>query len=146
MIRLRYTDKLENFQKPEYATKAIQGLNEMVTDALVHAPISLDCIALLLVTFFISFILADMSRLKDKKIFNFCAIPQVMAIATLAKCYNNYDVFTSVVKIRRGQTAKIMVDIYDRGQAAVYEAFYNFTNEIASKIDPADPNAAVYVY
>lgn len=53
----------------------------------------------------------DMSRLTDKKVFNFCAIPQVMAIATLALCYNNYNVFTGVVKIRRGLTAKIMNDI-----------------------------------
>ena len=51
------------------------------------------------------------SRLKDKQIYNFCAIPQVMAIATLALCYSNYSVFTGVVKIRRGQTAKIIVGI-----------------------------------
>lgn len=122
----KYTEKLENFKNIEYANKAIYCLNEMVTDALVHAPVSLDY----------------MSRLKDKKIFNFCAIPQVMAIATLALCYNNYEVFQGVVKIRRGQTAKIMLDIYARGQQAVYEHFYNFTNELAAKIDPKDPNAS----
>jgi len=122
----KYTEKLDNFKKPEYANKAVYCLNEMVTDALVHVPACLDY----------------MSRLKDKKIFNFCAIPQVMAIATLALCYNNYNVFTGVVKIRRGLTAKIMLDIYARGQQAVYEYFYNFSNEIAAKIDPTDPNAA----
>eukprot|EP00026_Physarum_polycephalum_P008282 Phypoly_transcript_08364.p1 GENE.Phypoly_transcript_08364~~Phypoly_transcript_08364.p1 ORF type:complete len:435 (+),score=48.99 Phypoly_transcript_08364:174-1478(+) len=125
----KYTDKLENFRKPEYANKAVYCLNEMVTDALSHAPACLDY----------------MSRLKEKRIYNFCAIPQVMAIATLALCYNNYNVFTGVVKIRRGQTAKIMLDIYDRGQQAVYEHFYNFSNQLASKIDPKDPNAAQYV-
>jgi farnesyl-diphosphate farnesyltransferase len=122
----KYTEILENFKKPEYASKGVYCLNEMVTDALTHVPACLDY----------------MSRLQDKKIFNFCAIPQVMAIATLALCYNNYNVFTGVVKIRRGQTAKIIFDIYERGQQAVYEHFYNFTNDIAAKIDSTDPNAA----
>lgn len=122
----KYSEKLDNFKKIEYANKAIYCLNEMVTDALVHAPVSLDY----------------MSRLKDKKVHNFVAIPQVMAIATLSLCYNNYGVFQGVVKIRRGQTAKIMLDIYERGQQAVYEHFYHFTNELAAKIDPKDPNAA----
>lgn len=40
----RYTDKLENFLKPEYAPKAIACLNDMVTDALTHVPAALDCI------------------------------------------------------------------------------------------------------
>ena len=35
-----------------------------------------------------------MERLKDQDILRFCAIPQVMAIATLAKVYNNANVFT----------------------------------------------------
>jgi farnesyl-diphosphate farnesyltransferase len=123
----RYTDKLDNLKKPEYANKAVYCLNDMITDAIAHVPACLDY----------------MSRLKEKRIFNFCAIPQVMAIATLSLCYNNYNVFTGVVKIRRGQTAKIMLDIYERGQQAVYEYFYNFSNAIASKIDPKDPNADI---
>jgi len=125
-IYSKYTEKIDNLKKIEYATKAVYCLNEMVTDALAHAPDSIDY----------------MSRLTDKRIFNFCAIPQVMAIATLAKCYNNYEVFKGVVKIRRGQTAKIMLDIYARGLQAVYEHYYNFSNEIAEKIDPKDPTAA----
>ncbi len=42
-----------------------------------------------------------MARLQDPQVFRFCAIPQVMAIATLAACYNNPDVFKTVVKIPR---------------------------------------------
>eukprot|EP01111_Echinosteliopsis_oligospora_P004680 TRINITY_DN1772_c0_g1_i1.p1 TRINITY_DN1772_c0_g1~~TRINITY_DN1772_c0_g1_i1.p1 ORF type:complete len:410 (-),score=105.60 TRINITY_DN1772_c0_g1_i1:5-1234(-) len=122
----KYTNKLDSFKNIESANKAIACLNDLITDALQHAPSSLDY----------------MSRLRDKNIFNFCAIPQVMAIATLAKCYNNYDVFTGVVKIRRGQTAKIMLDIWARGHEAVYDNFLTFTNELANKIDPSDPNSA----
>jgi len=125
-IYAKYSDSIDRLKEIEYAKKAVQCLNEMVTDALSHAPICLDYL----------------SRLRDKQVFNFCSIPQVMAIATLAKCYNNHDVFTSVVKIRRGQTAKIMLDIYARGQLAVYQYFLEFANEIGAKIDPDDPNAA----
>ena len=35
-----------------------------------------------------------MERLQDPAIFRFCAIPQIMAIATLSLCYNNHTVFT----------------------------------------------------
>jgi farnesyl-diphosphate farnesyltransferase len=42
-----------------------------------------------------------MSGLTDPQVFRFCAIPQVMAIATLGACYNNPDVFKTVVKIPR---------------------------------------------
>jgi farnesyl-diphosphate farnesyltransferase len=42
-----------------------------------------------------------MSRLRDQQVFRFCAIPQVMAIATLAECYDNPNVFRAVVKIPR---------------------------------------------
>lgn len=34
--------------------------------------------------------------------FRFCAIPQIMAIATLAECYANPEVFRRVVKIPKG--------------------------------------------
>ena len=44
-----------------------------------------------------------MSRLRDVQVFRFCAIPQVMAIATLAECYDNPKVFKTVVKIPRSQ-------------------------------------------
>jgi hypothetical protein len=34
-----------------------------------------------------------MAKVQNKDIFRFCAIPQVMAIATLAEIYNNPKVF-----------------------------------------------------
>jgi farnesyl-diphosphate farnesyltransferase len=63
----------------------------MVTDALRHAPKCLEY----------------MGHLESPQVFAFCAIPQVMAIATLALCYNNGKVFEGVVKMRRGQTAVV---------------------------------------
>jgi len=70
----------------EVQEKSLQCLNELVADALELAP---DC-------------MAYMAKLQCREIFKFCAIPQVMAIATLDKCYANSDVFTGVVKIRKG--------------------------------------------
>ena len=70
---------------------AVQCLNHMIHNALEHAPHCLEY----------------MGRLRNPDVFTFCAIPQVMAIATLAQCYNNGKVFEGVVKLRRGQTAKV---------------------------------------
>merc|ERR1711991_126843 len=47
-------------------------------------------------------------------IYQFCAIPQIMAIATMLECYNNPLVFTGVVKIRAGQAAYLMLSIKDQ--------------------------------
>ena len=35
-----------------------------------------------------------MEKVRDRQNFRFCAIPQVMAVGTLASCYNNHKVFT----------------------------------------------------
>ncbi|CAL9137796.1 unnamed protein product, partial [Musa acuminata var. zebrina] len=84
----KYADKLEGFKNAENSTKAVECLNDLVTNALIHAE---DC-------------LQYMSSLKDLAIFRFCAIPQIMAIGTLALCYNNVEVFRGVVKMRRAFT------------------------------------------
>jgi farnesyl-diphosphate farnesyltransferase len=68
------TKKLAEFAELESKDRALQCLNHMVTDALECVP---EC-------------LAYMSLLKQKEVFRFCAITQVMAIATLAELYNNY--------------------------------------------------------
>jgi len=121
----KYATKLEDFKESQHSKAAVHCLNHLVTDALEHLP---DCLEYL-------------GRLKEKSVFNFCAIPQVMAIATLAVCYNNHKVFTGVVKVRRGQTAKIMVDIQEKGIKGVYEQFLSWTNQLARKIQKSDPNA-----
>jgi farnesyl-diphosphate farnesyltransferase len=92
--------------------KSIQLLNELVTDALELAP---DCLAYLL-------------KLDCQEIFRFCAIPQVMAIATLDKCYANPDVFTGVVKIRKGLSCKLILRTNNLAQ--VHETFYQFAQSI----------------
>ncbi|GMN55766.1 hypothetical protein TIFTF001_024880 [Ficus carica] len=114
---------LQDLKYEENSVKAVQCLNDMVTNALIHVE---DC-------------LTYMSALRDPAIFRFCAIPQVMAIGTLAMCYNNIEVFRGVVKMRRGLTAKVI----DRTKtmADVYGAFYDFSCMLKSKVDNNDPNA-----
>ena len=46
-----------------------------------------------------------MSLLRTPEVFRFCAIPQIMAIATLRELYSNPKVFTGVVKIRKGRAS-----------------------------------------
>jgi farnesyl-diphosphate farnesyltransferase len=101
-----------NQNDPQAREKSIQCLNELVTDALELAP---DCLAYLL-------------KLDCQEIFRFCAIPQVMAIATLNKCYANPDVFTGVVKIRKGLSCKLIMRTNNLAQ--VHETFYQFAHSI----------------
>ncbi|KAL2596456.1 hypothetical protein AAZV13_11G103200 [Glycine max] len=119
----KYVNKLEDLKYEENSVKAVQCLNDMVTNALMHAE---DC-------------LTYMAALRDPPIFRFCAIPQIMAIGTLALCYNNIEVFRGVVKMRRGLTAKVI----DRTttMADVYGAFFDFASMLESKVDKNDPNA-----
>ena len=90
-------------------------VNELVTDALELVP---DC-------------LQYMDKLTCHEIFRFCAIPQVMAISTLEKLYNNLDVFTGVVKIRKGLACKLINSTTEI--STVKTIFYNFTQSILKK-------------
>jgi farnesyl-diphosphate farnesyltransferase len=61
-----------------------------------------------------------------------------MAIATLAKVYNNPLVFTENVKIRKGLAAKLMMETHSMED--VYEYFDQFSREILRKLSSDDPN------
>ena len=119
----KYGETLDVFRHPENRDAAVSCMNHLITNALEHG---LDS-------------LAYMKQLKNIDVFRFCAIPQVMAIATLAECYDNGKVFEGVVKIRRGLSAQIMLktlDIYD-----VAVQFKSYSAVIASKVNDRDPNA-----
>ena len=59
-------------------------------------------------------------------------------MATLAKIYNNPDVFTEVVKIRKGIAAKLMLKTND--MESVRKSMEKFVAEIRKKLNPEDPN------
>ncbi|CAM4529627.1 unnamed protein product [Lepidochelys olivacea] len=119
----RYAKKLSDLAKPENTDVAVQCMNELITNALHHIP----------------HVLTYLSRLKTQSVFNFCAIPQVMAIATLAACYNNKQVFRGVVKIRKGQAVTLMMDATNI--QAVKSIMYQYVEEIYRKIPSADPSS-----
>ena len=98
-------------------------LNELVTDALTLVP---DCLVYL-------------RRLENPAVFRFCAIPQVMAIATLDKCFNNEDVFTGVVKVRKGLAVSMILDSADLD--GVEKWFRSFATTIKGKADPVSSQA-----
>ncbi|XP_011037190.1 PREDICTED: squalene synthase-like [Populus euphratica] len=119
----KYVNKLEDLKHEGNSVKAVQCLNDMVTNALIHMD---DCLKYL-------------SELRDPAIFRFCAIPQIMAIGTLAMCYNNVNVFRGVVKMRRGLTAQVLHQT--KTMDDVYGAFFDFSCMLKSKVDNSDPNA-----
>ncbi|XP_075057318.1 squalene synthase isoform X1 [Mixophyes fleayi] len=119
----KYGKKLSDLAKPENIVPAVQCLNELITNTLHHVP---D-------------VLLYLSRLRNQSVFNFCAIPQVMAIATLAACYNNNQVFKGVVKIRKGQAVTLMIDATNI--QAVRAIMYQYIEEIYQKIPLTDPSS-----
>eukprot|EP00879_Flechtneria_rotunda_P012100 GHRR01012635.1.p1 GENE.GHRR01012635.1~~GHRR01012635.1.p1 ORF type:complete len:188 (+),score=74.24 GHRR01012635.1:336-899(+) len=72
-----------------------------------------------------------MQGLRDRDVFRFCAIPQIMAIGTLALCYNNGEVFHGVVKMRRGLTACVF-DECD-GMTDLLSWFMSFLQQLQEK-------------
>ncbi|XP_017278673.1 squalene synthase isoform X1 [Kryptolebias marmoratus] len=118
----QFTSRLEDLAHPEKLESALSCLNLLVTDALHHVP---DVIAYL-------------SRLHNQSVFNFCAIPQVMAIATLSRCYNNPLVFQGVVKIRKGQAVTLMMEATN--MIAVQTIITQYSQEILQKVSVTDPS------
>uniref|UniRef100_A0A7S0ZHI8 squalene synthase n=1 Tax=Timspurckia oligopyrenoides TaxID=708627 RepID=A0A7S0ZHI8_9RHOD len=114
------TGELSAFKHPEYRMEAVECLNAMITDALRHVP---DCIQY-------------MSRIQNSFVFNFVAIPQVMAIGTLAECFNNPLVFEGIVKLRRGLTAKLVMKT--KTMSALFKLYFDFAMNMKKKCQVAD--------
>ena len=118
------SNDLGELAKEENRVKAVQCLNHLVTDALECVP---EC-------------MEYMNLLETEEVFRFCAIPQVMAIATLSDLYNNPLVFTGVVKIRKGLAAKLILDTTSFG--GLHKWFNVFAHDILRRVDDSDPNAS----
>jgi len=116
----QYADEFEDLRDTPDMPRSLACLNHMVCDALRHVP---DC-------------LEYVSHLRNPDVFRFCAIPQVMAIATLAKVYNNPKVFTEAVKIRKGLAARMMMEV---DSIQTFSNYFNlFATEIFNKLNKAD--------
>lgn len=102
-------------------SKSLECLNELILDAYKHVPA----------------VIRYLEGIKDPKVFRFCAIPQVMAIATLERLVNNPDVFTGVVKIRKGLMLSLFQ--YTAGIEEVKGIFSTYSDALLSNIPTTQP-------
>ncbi|KAJ5109522.1 hypothetical protein N7456_006197 [Penicillium angulare] len=119
----KHVDKFEDLFKPENRDAALACNADMILNALEHVE---DCL----------FYLAG---LREQSVFNFCAIPQAMAIATLELCFRNYSIFERNIKITKGDACELMVQSTQNLQV-LCQTFRKFSRQIHKKNTPKDPN------
>ncbi|WFD32666.1 squalene synthase [Malassezia sp. CBS 17886] len=95
-------------------------LSGMLLDAMSHAVLSLEYLILL----------------RDQSVFNFCAIPQVMAIATLDHMFANADVLKKNVKIRK--TLAIRLILFAVNPRDVAYTFQSYARSMHKKLRADD--------
>jgi farnesyl-diphosphate farnesyltransferase len=83
--------EMKEMYERENAQRAQWVQSNMVLDALRHSVDSLDYLRFL----------------KNQTVFNFCAIPATMAIATLELCFMNPTMFQRNIKIRKAEAASV---------------------------------------
>ncbi|KAJ9097538.1 hypothetical protein QFC19_006712 [Naganishia cerealis] len=115
-------DKMGDLRDESREKEALWALSEMTLDALRHATPALDYLSLL----------------KCQSVFNFVAIPAVMALATLERCFMNPDVLKKNVKIRKGEAIKLM-NLAVNPRDVAY-CFVSYAKKIHAKVSVHDPN------
>ncbi|KAF2476695.1 farnesyl-diphosphate farnesyltransferase [Lindgomyces ingoldianus] len=119
----KYVNNFEDLFKPENKQLALSASSEMILTALSRAD---DCLYYL-------------AGIKEQSVFNFCAIPQSMAIATLEICFQNHDIFKKNVKITKGEACQLMIESTQNLQL-VCDVFKKYLRKIHQKNNPHDPN------
>lgn len=119
----KHVDEWDHMFDPQYQVQALNCTSEMVLNALKHTE---EC-------------LFYMAGMKDQSVFNFVAIPQSMAIATLEAVFRNPNVLKRNVKITKGDACQIMLDSTQNLQT-VCGIFRKYIEKIRVKNDPKDPN------
>lgn len=119
----KYVTKLPDLFLPENKKKALQCQSEMVLIALQRAD---EC-------------LFYMAGVREQSVFNFVAIPQTMAIATLELCFQNYAMFERNIKITKGHACALMWRSTQNLQL-VCEVFREYARKIHRKNRPQDPH------
>ncbi|CEL03602.1 hypothetical protein ASPCAL04754 [Aspergillus calidoustus] len=117
----KHVNSFDDLFKLEYRQQALECSEEMILNALSHVE---DCLVYL-------------SCLNEQSVFNFCAIPQTMAIATLELCFQNPAMFEGNVKISKGETCRLMLQSTGdlREVSAVFRVY---VGRIQNKCSPAD--------
>ncbi|CAK7274214.1 bifunctional farnesyl-diphosphate farnesyltransferase/squalene synthase [Sporothrix epigloea] len=115
-------EDLFDTSNPVFRQKALECLSEMVLDALKHADEGL----------------LYMASLCDQSVFNFAAIPQSMAIATLELAFRNPAIFFSRIKITKGDACQLMNES-TQNLRHVCNVYRRHLRRIREKNDPRDP-------
>jgi farnesyl-diphosphate farnesyltransferase len=79
-----------------------------------------------------------LAGIKEQSVFNFAAIPQVMAIATLELVFRNPAVYEKNVKIKKGDACQLIIDSTNLRQ--VCTIFRKYLAKIHKRNTPKDPN------
>ncbi|KAI1006712.1 putative squalene synthase [Podosphaera aphanis] len=119
----KHVDKYEDLFVPANVPLALQCSSEMVLNSLRHAD---EC-------------LFYMAGIRDQSVFNFVAIPQVMAIATLELVFQNPKIFEMNVKITKGDACQLMMEC-SQNLRSVCKIFKRYARRIQKKNTPRDPN------
>ncbi|EDO17776.1 hypothetical protein Kpol_541p19 [Vanderwaltozyma polyspora DSM 70294] len=115
-----YVEKLPDLQKDK--SNGLRCINHLVLNALTH----------------VNDVLTYLASINEQSTFQFCSIPQVMAIATLSLLFNNEKVLVENVKIRKGETCYLILK--SRTLKGCVEIFQYYLREIKSKLMVEDPN------
>jgi farnesyl-diphosphate farnesyltransferase len=121
----KHVEKFEDLFDPEHEASALACGSEMVLNALIHVD---KC-------------LFYMAGIRDQSVFNFVAIPQSMAIATLELVFRNPKIFKQNVKITKGDACQLMIES-SQNLRKVCEIFKRYARRIHKKNNPTDPNFA----
>lgn len=119
----KHVDDFDDLFKKENLEAALRCSSEMVLISLERAT---DCLYYL-------------AGIRDQSVFNFAAIPQAMAIATLELCFQNPTIFERNVKITKGQACGLMIES-SQNLPVLFGAFKRYARKIHKKNDPRDPN------
>ncbi|POS86403.1 farnesyl-diphosphate farnesyltransferase [Erysiphe pulchra] len=119
----KHVDKFDDMFKSDHLQKALNCSSEMVMQSLRHAD---EC-------------LFYMAGIKDQSVFNFVAIPQAMAIATLELVFQNPKIFETNVKITKGDACQLMLES-SQNLRSVCGIFKRYARRIHKKNSPRDPN------
>ena len=118
----KHCSEFKSLADPANEEAALNCISEMTLDALRHAD---ECLFYL-------------AAIKEQSVFNFAAIPQVMAVATLALVFRNKDVYQRNVKITKGEACELMLEA--SSLRTVCAVFKKYTKKIREKNTPKDPN------
>ncbi|OBA26029.1 farnesyl-diphosphate farnesyltransferase [Hanseniaspora valbyensis NRRL Y-1626] len=119
----KYAENLKDLHEPENVDNGVYCLNELVLNALSH----------------VTDVLNYLSSINEQTSYQFCCIPQVMAIATMSLIFNNKDILSKVnIKIRKSETCYLILK--SRTFKGTLEIFDYYLKSIKSRLQVEDPN------